>query len=111
METEMEKLELKKLNWNMRGLTETDLQPSEAELQQSKMYKHCRMLVAKNKPLLEAVKCDCGNTIKLFNRKDDFKCFSCNFFWDRDRQGNWIKSNHKANKHQLTLGSIPIKQR
>ena len=63
------------------------------------------------KQLKEELKCDCGNVIKMFNDNKSVKCFNCNFYWDKNDNGKWEKSQYKTTKDTLTLGDIVVKIR
>ena len=80
-----------------------------------------KMKMNQELPLLEVVKCDCGNEIKMYRKQEEVKCFKCNL-WHHKVDGVWEKAvktkvkppktetNKKVrNKSQgLTIGDFPI---
>jgi hypothetical protein len=57
---------------------------------QAKQKKHF-----KSKQLVETLKCECGNTIKMFKKHDEVKCFKCNHK-HRKENGEWVMDTFKA---------------
>lgn len=61
----------------------------------------------KSKPLLEIIRCNCGNDIRMFNKKDEVKCFKCNSMWRREK-GRWSKEMREVKRDVMTFADLKI---
>lgn len=57
----------------------------------------------------QVLKCDCGNVINMYNTKKQVKCYKCDHFWDKTKEGKWEKQQFRITRDTLTIGDIPIK--
>ena len=80
----------------VESLTTTAQKPFVAQAQK---------IQAQQKELLETLACDCGNTIRMFNRKHSVKCFGCNFEYMRVN-GKWEKQPFPLNKDAFCFGDL-----
>lgn len=56
---------------------------------------------------IERIRCGCGNTIRLFNKKTEVKCFRCNSFWEK-KEGKWCKEVIEVKRDVMTFADLKI---
>lgn len=101
--------EMSSRNWR-DGLTgEIVTLPTKEQLDKSIKYRFAKHSTQKkyakaSRKLVEEVKCDCGNTIRNFNKKMQVKCFSCNHYHEKI-DGTWTKQE-KVDRNTPTIGDL-----
>lgn len=104
--SELERIDRAKQSWEDRKKAGKGKKGFNAMSKKFKSdYKHKQTKAKKEeRQPVELLTCSCGNTIRMFNKQEEVKCFRCNFWWRKDN-GKWAKDR---DGNVMTMGDLLI---